>query len=1231
MPGPAATLAALGALYPTLAWAQSVSDGGSRNATSTSVNASPGVAPMDDDDETITLSPFEVVSDDSSDGYVTARTLAGTRLSTDLKDLGTSLSIYNSQFMNDVGATDAKSLLQYTLGTEVGGILGNYSGSGGGVSPDSSAAFSNPQSTNRVRGLVGADNTRDLYLTNIPWDGYNIDGVDIQRGPNAILFGQGSPGGVINTRTKQASYRNFGEVNVRFDEYGSIRGSLDINRVLVPDEFAIRIAAVNNASKFQQKPAFDDSNRQYAALRYEPKFLKRNGARTILKIDGELGSSTSNRPRNMPPEDYITPWFSIGTPTYNLAWLNEGNWQIPGRGDAARQDFASPANPNPNFEPLLGGQGAGYAGYFGGSVFQYDGSSSTPLMAMALNPVTYLGIGTNGVRDGNIGGMAPAGPRGMPGYREYAAEMNLPFESLAKNKYITDTKVFDFYNNLIDGDIKRETYDFSTFDASLSQTFFNDTMGFDVGYHEENFKSGGYNPVSNAIYIDVQSQWTDGTNTAENGWYLDGTQNVGAGRPFVTVGNGQGRSETERESLRVTAFATHDFAKSESSPWFMRLLGEHTLTGMASRDDYFRYGESWVKSTFVGDYYNHPQFADIKANNGRFWADFVPRRNVYIGPSLVGKSLGDKLGIRGPSVAPQISSTETLRYFDSTWIGTGVDPAAPWNNQVTAGLPGGPVVSTQSENPANYVGWVTREVQLMTDADPANIAALTDGRSWDDRYNKAYAFVWQAKIWDDSIVATVGTRHDEVSQKQTLWNRDESTDDPTQIPFTVSELGPVKADSNSWGIVAHFDRLPFVGKWMERLPVSISATYNKSENFQTGQVFTDYWGQDLPLPAGDTEDKGIILTTRDGKYSLRVNQFESAVKNNPSSGLQFWNYGNNLGIYAQAYHQIKYNYETRSSPNSTRYGTGIVSDLPVPTAGQPQTRWNFDYLALNGQTQAQAEAQEVAVINAWDQWLTEMSPLPQLMGEAWSFAWDGTDFTEAGLGSFRFTEDLLSEGYEFELHAQVTDSWRLTVNASRIKSYRDNIGNTPAPGGEMTMIDYLLDFDRRLNETDMGDLRIWGPGGSANARENWNGYANGDLKARLAEQGTVVPENRLWHLNLVSNYDFREGALKGWNVGGAARYQSKMTLAYTPVQGPNYIGYDLSAPYTDNALLDFDLWVGYGRRLFSEKVDWRVQLNVSNIGVGNELLPVTVQPDGTPAAYRIRPPQYIFMSNTFSF
>lgn len=1184
-------------------------------------------------DDTVVLSPFEVKASDDSNGYSTATTLAGNRLNTDVRDLGTSLSIYNSQFLKDIGATDNQSLLKYTLGTEIGGVNGNYSGSGGGTSPNTDASYLNPESNNRVRGLIAADNTRDLYLSNIPWDGYNIDAVDLQRGPNAILFGQGSPGGVINTRTKQASYRDSGEVGVRVDQYGSVRGTLDVNRVLLKDELSLRFDAVDSATKFKQEPAFENSNREWLAVRYEPKFLKKAEARTIIKIDGELGNSDSNRPRNMPPGDHITPWFTaLGQKLYNVAWMNDGTLAIPGRGDAAQVGSAN--QPNPNYQPYVGTNFGN--NYFGGSEFFYLPGSTTPVLGLAINPVSYLGVDTLGQRDGTIGGLAPSQPHGIRGYRDWAIATNQPFSTLAKDTFITDPNIFDFYNNLIDGDIKREWSHFHTFDASISQTFFNDMMGFDVGYHSETYTSGSYSPLlggGGSIFLDFNQVWPDGTNNAAGGWYTDGTQNPGAGRPFVQLGNGSGETTTDRESLRATAFITHDF-QHDGKSWLLRLLGKHTLTGMASRDTSYATSHNWVNSAFTGDYYLNPQFDAIKTANGRFWADFVPIRTAYLGPSLVGKKLGDNFGIRPPGGDPALGNTVSLRYFDSTWNAPGVNPADPWYNQVTAGTAGGPVLSTQSENPANYVGWVNKSVSLLKATDAASRDLLTTDRTWDDRSNRAYAFVWQGKFWDNSIIGTAGVRHDEVEQTYTQWNFQNTPNralgDPTTVTPVITTLGPLKETSKSWSMVAHLNHLPFVGKFIDKLPFEISASYNKSDNFQTGTIFRDYFGQQLPLPEGNTKDIGVVLATKDGRYSLKINKYKSIVSNSPSDSLQFWNYGNNIGIYAQAWSQIKYNYETRSNPGSTRYGNNIISDLPVPTDANPNHKWDVDYRPLNGQTLEQAQQLEVSVINAWDEWLKDLAPLPQIMGKAWGFDWEN-DLTESGLDSFRLTSDLVSKGYEFELNAQVTDSWRLTLNASRIESVIDNIGQTPGPDGKMTQIEYLLDFDRRMNETAMGDLRIWGPGGSATARENWDGFADGDLKARLAEQGTVVPENRLWHVNVITNYDFREGRLKGWSVGGAVRFQSGSTLAYKPVQNANFISYDLSSPYTDAEETDFDLWIGYQRRIFHNKINWRAQLNVSNLGVGNELVPVTVQPDGTPAAYRIRPPQQIFLSNTFSF
>lgn len=76
--------------------------------------------------------------------------------------------------------------------------------------------------------------------------------------------------------------------------------------------------------------------------------------------------------------------------------------------------------------------------------------------------------------------------------------------------------------------------------------------------------------------------------------------------------------------------------------------------------------------------------------------------------------------------------------------------------------------------------------------------------------------------------------------------------------------------------------------------------------------------------------------------------------------------------------------------------------------------------------------------------------------------------------------------------------------------------------------------------------------------------------------------------------------------------------------------YDLDNPYHGPSLGNIDLWVGYGRKI-TDKIDWRVQLNVRNVGDGNALIPITTQPDGTHAGMRIAPAQVWSLTNTFTF
>ena len=155
-------------------------------------NVTPDETEGVDDENVYELSPFEV-STDSNVGYLATSTLAGTRIRTDLKDVGSAISVVTEEFMQDTGATDNSTLLQYTTNREVAGTRGTYAGLGNGVTLDESANLRSPAGAQRVRGLASADNTRDFLVTDIPWDSYTAGRIDIQRGPNSILFGLGSP------------------------------------------------------------------------------------------------------------------------------------------------------------------------------------------------------------------------------------------------------------------------------------------------------------------------------------------------------------------------------------------------------------------------------------------------------------------------------------------------------------------------------------------------------------------------------------------------------------------------------------------------------------------------------------------------------------------------------------------------------------------------------------------------------------------------------------------------------------------------------------------------------------------------------------------------------------------------------------------------------------------------------------------------------------------------------
>jgi len=77
--------------------------------------------------------------------------------------------------------------------------------------------------------------------------------------------------------------------------------------------------------------------------------------------------------------------------------------------------------------------------------------------------------------------------------------------------------------------------------------------------------------------------------------------------------------------------------------------------------------------------------------------------------------------------------------------------------------------------------------------------------------------------------------------------------------------------------------------------------------------------------------------------------------------------------------------------------------------------------------------------------------------------------------------------------------------------------------------------------------------------------------------------------------------------------------------------FDLSQPYYGPSEGGLDLWVSYERKI-TKKINWKIQANVRNVGQNDDLIPISVEPDGrTWAAVRVTPTQEWFVTNTFAF
>lgn len=384
--------------------------------------------------------------------------------------------------------------------------------------------------------------------------------------------------------------------------------------------------------------------------------------------------------------------------------------------------------------------------------------------------------------------------------------------------------------------------------------------------------------------------------------------------------------------------------------------------------------------------------------------------------------------------------------------------------------------------------------------------------------------------------------------------------------------------------------LRFPEKALFDLPwgMDLQAHYFESEAFEPAAIGRNIRGEIIGSPAGTTTEYGFAVDLLERRLSLRLNWYETSSANaRTTAGGAVGNSINWQRAWAQRY------LEAEAS------GVPIASITGATAAGFTSYQQFYD-----------------AILQVYPE------PTRSLLQTRIV----GSDVEQETIEGLTSTFDFVSKGMEVELVGSITRDWSVALNVARQETVQSNT----APE--------LLAFGNQV-VANLESLGLSGVQDSPNLGETatflgrWNQNVMFPLRSTVAQDGRKSLEQREWRWNLVSTYSFSQGRLKGFAIGGAARWQDKAAVGYPIIRNEdgNLVN-DIDNAFFGDSEFDVDGWIRYRRRLF-DTIDWRIQLNARNL-IGSDsgdLIPVSIDPIGRVSTVRINPGRQFVLTNSFRF
>ena len=172
-----------------------------------------------------------------ADGYAVKRISSATKTDTALRDMPQTITVITEALIKDQAMQSMADVARYVPG------IGMANGEGNRDAPI-------------FRGSTNASG--DFYIDGVRDDVeyyrdlYNVERVEALTGPNAMIFGRGGSGGVINRVPKQANWATTRAADLTLGAYRNRRLTADVGQA-VNDSVAVRVTGlVENSGGYQR-------------------------------------------------------------------------------------------------------------------------------------------------------------------------------------------------------------------------------------------------------------------------------------------------------------------------------------------------------------------------------------------------------------------------------------------------------------------------------------------------------------------------------------------------------------------------------------------------------------------------------------------------------------------------------------------------------------------------------------------------------------------------------------------------------------------------------------------------------------------------------------------------------------------------------------------------------------------------------------------------------------------